>query len=282
MLATASRGFASGVSNQKTPSKWPKRLRITVAVGSYLLQETPESKKARLLSTLATENVKKGDFDVAIKYYSSRPKPTRRSCHRKKNIRSGQLRGSVRGVEAIRGRTTILPGSHEESHRREPHKRPLCRRLEYYGPHGALLPPNVRPDPIMYFMVFFVDSKWSRLTGRGRHETADKMLKKAIRLYEKYRGEFSESSSSVLNDRVVAKLDGASIPVLLGYVQLLASMKRDNEVVDMRQRVTQIVCDSMAIRSLETTVLDKFDDLVALNAIQKEHRRERDYDGHSM
>ncbi|ETM99747.1 hypothetical protein PPTG_18502 [Phytophthora nicotianae INRA-310] len=116
----------------------------------------------------------------------------------------------------------------------------------------------------------------------GRHETADKMLKKAIRLYEKYRGEFSESSSSVLNDRVVAKLDGASIPVLLGYVQLLASMKRDNEVVDMRQRVTQIVCDSMAIRSLETTVLDKFDDLVALNAIQKEHRRERDYDGHSM
>ncbi|KAF1792559.1 Tetratricopeptide repeat-containing domain [Phytophthora cactorum] len=74
----------------------------------------------------------------------------------------------------------------------------------------------------------------------GRHETADK-FKQAISLYEKYRGEFSVSSSSGSNGRVVGKLDGVIVIMFLHYAQLLAAMERGNEVTDMRQSLTQIV-----------------------------------------
>ncbi|KAG6623719.1 uncharacterized protein IUM83_01722 [Phytophthora cinnamomi] len=37
----------------------------------------------------------------------------------------------------------------------------------------------------------------------GRHEPTEKLFKKVVRLYEKYRGEFSENAPSRSNDHVM-------------------------------------------------------------------------------
>ncbi|KAG3094673.1 hypothetical protein PC122_g5675 [Phytophthora cactorum] len=254
--ATASRGFATTPSVLKTPSKWPKRLLITASVMagvSYLLREEPERKEQRRLRALGTENIQKGDFDLAIKYYSE-------------------------SFEVIKDVMSPIDTIHEACD--------YATRWEILQQYEAALPYYQTAmkrlkavEPISDRCVegvMLMDRMAQCYHRTGRHETAEKMFKQAIRLYEKYHGEFSASNSSGSNGSVAAKLEGEIINVFLHYAQLLVSVKRDNEVADMRQRFTQIVRGSQLLRSMETTLLEKFDDLMALYAIREKRRRRRD------
>lgn len=116
---------------------------------------------------------------------------------------------------------------------------------------------------------------------RGRHEPAEMFIKQAVRLYEKYHGEFSASGSSSRNGRVLANLDRRVGDVFFRYSQLLASMERDSEVSLMRQRLVELVRGSPSMRAHETRTLDKFDDWMALHDMREERRRGREQ-GHDV
>ncbi|KAF1780085.1 Tetratricopeptide repeat [Phytophthora cactorum] len=220
---------------------------------SYLLREEPERKEQRRLRALGTENIQKGDFDLAIKYYSE-------------------------SFEVIKDVMSPIDTIHEACD--------YATRWEILQQYEAALPYYQTAmkrlkavEPISDRCVegvMLMDRMAQCYHRTGRHETAEKMFKQAIRLYEKYHGEFSASNSSGSNGSVAAKLEGEIINVFLHYAQLLVSVKRDNEVADMRQRFTQIVRGSQLLRSMETTLLEKFDDLMALYAIREKRRRRRD------
>jgi hypothetical protein len=118
----------------------------------------------------------------------------------------------------------------------------------------------------------------SVVVGRGRLEIAEKAFKQAIRMYEKYHAKFSASSS---HKRVPLELDASLAAVYVAYAQLLASMQRDNEVPLLRQQFAEIIRRYSTVQSQQTNVLDQFDDLVALQVLRDERRRERG-EGHDM
>ncbi|KAG6623930.1 uncharacterized protein IUM83_02154 [Phytophthora cinnamomi] len=91
----------------------------------------------------------------------------------------------TQSFEAVRGLLTpeaTISGacSYEESQGSEPHQRPLR--------HGIKL----------------MDQMGKCYHHLWRHEPAEKLLKKVMRLYEKYHGEFSENAPSRSNDRGIA------------------------------------------------------------------------------
>ncbi|ETI31767.1 hypothetical protein F441_04631 [Phytophthora nicotianae CJ01A1] len=256
--ATASRGFATHTSGQKTPSKWPKWLLI-VAAGLYLFREAPERKEQKRLLALGSMNIQKGDFDLATKYYSE-------------------------SFEAIKDVLSPIATIHQACE--------YATRWEILDRHEAALPyyqtamkslKDVEPISNRCIEGVKLMDRMAQCYHRvGRHETAEKLFKKAIRLYEKYHGEFAVSNASNANGRVAAILEGEIVNLLLHYAQLLASMKRDNDIADVRQRFIDIVRDSPLLRSLETTLLEKFDDWMALHDIREKRRRARDGKGHDM
>ncbi|KAG3251797.1 hypothetical protein PI124_g3622 [Phytophthora idaei] len=260
--ATASRGFATAASDLETPSKWPKQQLIT-AFGRLR-----GGKEARRLEALAPRTPRRfvhfnclksldadatyllqGDFDLATKYYSK----------------------SFKVIKNFLSPIDIYAALCEELKRYE-------AALPYYQTAMKNLK-DMNPISDRYVERLNLLGCTAHCYHQiGRHETAEKMFKQAISLYEKYRGEFSVSSSSGSNGRVVGKLDGVIVIVFLHYAQLLAAMKRGNEVTDMRQSLTQIVRDSSWLWSLETAILDQFDDLVALQAIREKRRRGEGHD----
>ncbi|KAE9027565.1 hypothetical protein PF005_g2785 [Phytophthora fragariae] len=109
----------------------------------------------------------------------------------------------------------------------------------------------------------------------GRYEPAEKLFKKAIRLYEKYHNELPDQDPSRSSKRVVAALDMDVSNVFLHYAQLMVSLERDSEASLMRKRLVELVRSSPVMQIQEANTLDQFDDLMALHAIRKERRRKR-------
>ncbi|KAG7390430.1 Progesterone-induced-blocking factor 1 [Phytophthora pseudosyringae] len=240
--ATVSRDFASAA---KAPSKWPKRLLIGVSVTAttaYLLPQLREHlrrTKQQGLRVLGDKSVQ----EVARLHLAEGDldQATRYWSASFGAVRdpadAGATINEVCEHAAMCESVDLLSDGHQES--------PGCGRRQAHGRHGPVLPPH------------------------------DGSRRSSIRLYEKYRAEFSASSNSPVV-ATLARTHQQRIPPLRAVAGFDGARQRGG------RRLEQLVRDSAALRTRETALVSLFDDLMALHATKEERRRGRHEDGHDM
>ncbi|KAE8904308.1 hypothetical protein PF003_g11868 [Phytophthora fragariae] len=255
--SAASRGFASPSSSAQAPSKWPKRLLIGVSVlaaAKYLVhaQEAPEKKECRRLLLLGKDCVEKGDVNQATRYF-------------KESFAAVRDRLTPTMTITLACQYAMLCESLNQHEAALSFYQTAIKSLKAVHPISARYVAGVK-------LMDWMGECYHHL---GRYEPAEKLFKKAIRLYEKYHNELPDQDPSRSSKRVVAALDMDVSNVFLHYAQLMVSLERDSEASLMRKRLVELVRSSPVMQIQEANTLDQFDDLMALHAIRKERRRKR-------